>query len=82
MSRHISDLLPNVTSDHINDDDIVLDAVILMRVASTVGDGKPRLTLVTTPDLDWLLQIGMLRAGLEVVTTDIGRDEDDGDSDE
>ena len=70
--------LPNVTSDHINDDDIVLDAVILMRVVSTVGDGKPRLTLAATPDLDWLLQIGMLRAGLEIVTTDIGRDEDDG----
>lgn len=43
-----------------------------------VGDGKPRLTLAVTPDLDWLLQIGMLRAGLEIVTTDIGRDEDDG----
>jgi len=78
MSRHISDLLPNVTSDHINDDDIVLDAVILMRVASTGGDGKPRLIMVATPDLDWLPQIGILRVGLEVVTTDIGSDEDDG----
>jgi hypothetical protein len=78
MSRHISDLLPNVTSDHINDDDLVLDAIILMRVVSTAGDGKPRLILVDTPGLDWLLQIGMLRAGLEVATTGIGRDEDDG----
>lgn len=78
MSRHISDLLPNVVSENITDDDMILDAVILMRVVSTVGDGKPRLILVTTPDLDWLLQIGMLRAGLEAVTTDIGRDEDDG----
>jgi hypothetical protein len=36
------------------------------------------LIIVNTPDLDLLLQIGMLRTGLEVVTTDIGRDEDDG----
>lgn len=71
MSRQIGDLLPNVTIDTIDDDDMVLDAVILIRVVSTSGDGKPRLTIATTPDLDWMLQIGMVRAALGVVTDDL-----------
>ncbi|MEZ5119628.1 MAG: hypothetical protein R2686_06970 [Candidatus Nanopelagicales bacterium] len=79
MSRLISDLLPNVTSDDVGDGDMVLDAVILMRVVSTNGDGKPRLTIAITPDLDWILQVGMLQSGLHIVTHDIQQDEEGSD---
>lgn len=79
MSRTAADLLPNVTFNDIDDHDLVLDAVILLRVSSTTGDGKPRLIIQTTPDLDWILLVGMLNAALHIETHDIQRDTDDED---
>jgi hypothetical protein len=74
MSHTISDLLPNVTAD-IDDNDIVLDAVVLLRVINTEGDGKPRIVLAHTPDLDWIIQVGMLKVALTICTTGIEEDD-------
>ncbi len=77
MRRQIVDLLPNVTTDDLEDDDIVLDAVIVMRVVSPSGDGAPGLVLATTPDLDWILQVGLLQSALGIAAGSIGRTDDE-----
>ena len=75
--RPISDLLPHVTAD-LDDGDIVLDGMVILRIINpTSGDGKPRLHIASTPDLDWMLQIGMLHTARQICTSDVARDEGD-----
>ena len=75
--RPISDLMPNVTAN-LDDGDIVLDGMVLMRVINPTSDGgKPRLHIASTPDLDWMLQVGMIHAAREICMSDIARDEGD-----
>lgn len=64
-TRHISDLLPNVTAD-LDDQDVVLDALVLLRVVDPTRAEGSRLDIVATPDLDWMLQLGMLQAAMSI----------------
>jgi hypothetical protein len=81
MSRTAAELLTNVAFDCVDADDLVLDAVVMLRVASTTGDGKPRLVMQTTPDLDWILHVGMLKVGLHIAIHDIEADHQHEDDD-
>lgn len=73
---NLGELLPNVTVP-MDAGDIVLDACIVMRVINTTsGDGRPGLHIATTPDLDWILQIGMLRAALDIASGPYGEEDD------
>ena len=67
--RPIAELLPNVTA-HIDSTEIVLDGMVLMRVIDPSG-GHPRLCIAVTPDLDWMLQVGMLQVAREICTADV-----------
>ena len=57
----------------IKEGDLILDAVVLLRVQS--DEESPTLIIATTPGLDWMLQVGMVE-----VARDIMRDSaEDGD---
>ena len=47
------------------DGDMVLDAVVLLRVAN--GDRPTGLVLETTPGMDWMMQIGMVEAARDIL---------------
>lgn len=47
----------------LDDDDLVSDAVVLLKVVST--DGQVALTIACTPSLDWISQAGMLHAAID-----------------
>lgn len=46
-------------------DDLVADAVVLLRVVQP--DGSTALTIAATPSLDWVGQLGLLHAALGVM---------------
>ena len=72
----ISDLLPNVTAD-LHPGQVVLDGMVLLRVVDPSSGERPNLVIASTPDLDWMLQVGMLHTAREICTADIGPDEGD-----
>lgn len=55
--------------------DLILDAVLLMRVARTDRNGTA-LLVATTPGMDWIMQMGMVEAARHIMQVD---DEDDDD---
>ena len=57
----------------IADGDIILDAVVLLRVIN--GSRPTSLMLVATPGMDWMLQVGMVEAARDILR---GSERDDG----
>jgi hypothetical protein len=50
----------------LHDSDLILDAVVLLRVQSDDGSA-PAMVIATTPGLDWMLQIGMIEAARDIM---------------
>jgi len=49
----------------IKDGDLILDAVVLLRVQS--DESSPMLVIATTPGLDWMLQVGMVETARDIM---------------
>lgn len=58
----------------LQDGDLILDAVILLRVQSDDHQASS-LVIATTPGLDWMLQVGMVEAARMIMREPIADDE-------
>jgi len=67
--RTVAEYFPNITVD-IDEGGIVLDAMFLLRVAYPTGR-ETQIVLATTPDLDWMLQLGMIRAAEIIASANV-----------
>ena len=56
--------------------DIVMDAVLLMRVVRTDRKGSA-LVIASTPGMDWILQAGMIEAARLVMQAEEDDDDED-----
>ncbi|GGU62798.1 hypothetical protein [Streptomyces lavendofoliae] len=63
-----------VTAD-LDDDDMVADALVILKVVQ--DDGSIALSIGTTDSRDWISQAGLLHAALEVTQSGYTRDRDD-----
>jgi len=72
----IADLNQLKIEANLEEGDLVMDAILLMRVARTDRDGSA-LVIASTPGLDWITQLGMVEAARTIMHESAESDDDE-----